>query len=536
MPLAVLFVVSAGIIAYRAYAQDLTIDETDTYQWFVAALDPDQWIPAANNHLLNTLLMRASIALFDVSPFTLRLPAVLGGVAYAAAAAMLAAVMAGAAQALRRVCLFAALVLNPFVLEYLVAARGYAPALACEMGILLLLFRDLAGPAGTEERAGEDPAARPLAAVSLLAGVAVAANYSFLLTVSTLVGLYFLALAAGLPAGRRPPARAVLSAGLRLFGPMAAVLVLLCGHNIVNMPQEQVDVGWGTTSLGGMVSSMAELTFIAPNPFVVPPHLLPVFAGVSAAAPALFLLLFLAGAGGVAWRLAGRRREPGAVDGRTLFAGLLLAAVVLAVAAHLFLYVALGVKLPRSRTGIHLVPLLSLVAAFPLYAAPGVFPRRVAAAALVPAALVAASFAASLRFSHFQEWKWNADVCAAVEVAGEYAARHGVARVESSWEHVSAGNFYREYLGYGFAPMELVPDEAIRTDGTVYILSRRAGALAPQLGLTPIWVSNLAGTIVAVRDAAAVPGFARDRIPLASRCHAHAWYPDANFYPGPHIY
>lgn len=71
---------------YKACTQSITIDEAFTYERFVAAPFSSFYFydgPAgSNNHPLNTLLCRASVAVFPLSEFTLRLPSVLLGLLY----------------------------------------------------------------------------------------------------------------------------------------------------------------------------------------------------------------------------------------------------------------------------------------------------------------------------------------------------------------------------------------------------------------------------------------------------------------------
>ena len=65
----------------RAYVQSVTLDESDTYFWFVA--NSDVFYPFPNNHVLNTLLIWVTTHVFGLSSLTLRMPALLGAVLYA---------------------------------------------------------------------------------------------------------------------------------------------------------------------------------------------------------------------------------------------------------------------------------------------------------------------------------------------------------------------------------------------------------------------------------------------------------------------
>src|SRR5580704_16789193 len=75
----------AGLFAFvwavvRARVQSITIDEADTYFWFVAT--SDVWHPYSNNHILNTLLIWMTTHVFGNSIVAIRGPALLGAILY----------------------------------------------------------------------------------------------------------------------------------------------------------------------------------------------------------------------------------------------------------------------------------------------------------------------------------------------------------------------------------------------------------------------------------------------------------------------
>src|SRR5215470_2912969 len=81
---------AAAIFAFlwvfaRACLQSITIDEADTYLFFVGRPWPSHWEPSTNNHLLNSLLMRLFTSLFGVSHLSVRAPALIGAAIYIAA-------------------------------------------------------------------------------------------------------------------------------------------------------------------------------------------------------------------------------------------------------------------------------------------------------------------------------------------------------------------------------------------------------------------------------------------------------------------
>ncbi len=156
----------------RAVVQSITIDEANTWLGSVARPWPSHWVPSANNHVLNSMLMRLAVALFGASHLTLRAPALLGAVIYVASA--LALVKAVAASPFERLALFLCLAANPFVLDFLVAARGYSLALA-----FLLAAVAIAAVPRLRAPAEGAPADRRSMAASLCLGLSFAANFSF---------------------------------------------------------------------------------------------------------------------------------------------------------------------------------------------------------------------------------------------------------------------------------------------------------------------------------------------------------------------
>jgi len=124
---------------YRAATQGITIDEAYTYLHFVAP----SWVQVmttydANHHVLNSLLAKVTTSVFGLSELTLRMPALAGGLIYLVAARWIVLRVFSAAWS---VMAFALLSLNPFVLDYLSAARGYGMALGFLMCALWFLLR-----------------------------------------------------------------------------------------------------------------------------------------------------------------------------------------------------------------------------------------------------------------------------------------------------------------------------------------------------------------------------------------------------------
>jgi 4-amino-4-deoxy-L-arabinose transferase-like glycosyltransferase len=117
-----------GLAVYRAKVLTITHDEALTYEWFL-----DQGVshvlnynPA--NHVLQTLLAKPIVKIFGVSEFNLRLPSLIGAAIYFVATFFLCRTLfCDGAGLLFSVTMLS---LNPLIMDYMAAARGYGLGLA----------------------------------------------------------------------------------------------------------------------------------------------------------------------------------------------------------------------------------------------------------------------------------------------------------------------------------------------------------------------------------------------------------------------
>jgi hypothetical protein len=168
-----LLVAVFAVNIYRAATQGITIDEAFTYQYFVAPpLYQVMTSYDANHHVVNSLLAKVTTGLFGVSELTLRIPSLLGGLIYLLAVRAIVLYVFSAEWA---IAAFALLSLNPFVLDYLSAARGYGLALGFLMSALWFLLRSQWSAGGW------------------CCGLAIASNLSFAYPVAALAAMVLLA-------------------------------------------------------------------------------------------------------------------------------------------------------------------------------------------------------------------------------------------------------------------------------------------------------------------------------------------------------
>jgi hypothetical protein len=444
----------------RAAVQSITIDEADTYLVWVARNYPSHWEAASNNHVLNSLLMRLSTGVFGVSHLSVRAPALFGAALYIAMAWALCRLLAPASPAAWP--LFVALVFNPFVFDHLVAARGYALALGFLLSAIAL--------AGYARERGWPPE-RVCAAASTCLALSFAANFSFaIVDASALAAIFAWACA-------RTHA---LQARVRLLGasllPGLLVTLLVSAPAVLHMPREQL--GYGSHSLREWFGETARDSLWQLNPQIVNPILR---AALEPIVPYLIpALLVLAVA---AWA-----RERG-----NRFLRMVLAVAAVAVALHWAAFRGFHLLLPKQRTGIWIVPLVTLAIGA---AAPR---RRTLTAGLY---VIAVYFLLCLRLTWFREWSWDADMREVYRVMAGYARAHEVTRVAGDWMYAPSLNFYRVASG-NWQLEEVTGPQRLPSGRDVYVLHGVFDeAFLHEQGLRIIYRGETTDAVVAVRPCA----------------------------------
>lgn len=375
----------------RACVQAVTIDEAETYLAFVRT--GLLWAPASNNHLLNTLLMAASTAVFGVSHLSVRAPALLGCAIYLAAAVRLAERAAPERKWLS-FTLFVCLAFNPLVFDFFVAARGYSLAL----GLLLATV--------------EFAARRAYASSSAALALSLASNFAFAV-VNGAVGCVLLFWIWRTERGRL----------WRFLLPGAAVTFCLSLWTVLHFDRGQL--WFGAASVPEMFGSVAQASLFEVNPRVANPMLLAVLTFLRPWLLPVAAIFTIAGAA-VSLR-----------DRRIAALGVVLAAVTV---IHAAMHTIAGVPLPKDRTAIYLVPLCTLLAGC---VASKTYERLGGRALGGVIALLAVYYVGCLRLSYFKEWQWLREVKEAYHVVQYYERRHCLVAAGSSWHFVNSLNFYR---------------------------------------------------------------------------------------------
>ncbi len=129
----IVFIPLLVYVVYRAYSVGITYDESWTLRWFVDLpfMQALNCSPCdANNHLLNTLLIKLMFVCGNDSLFVARIPNILAFLLYGYFAFRICS------QYLRfrfGIIAFLILLCNPFVLDFFSLARGYGLALGFQM-------------------------------------------------------------------------------------------------------------------------------------------------------------------------------------------------------------------------------------------------------------------------------------------------------------------------------------------------------------------------------------------------------------------
>lgn len=295
--------------------------------------------------------------------------------------------------------LFVCLVFNPFIFDYLVAARGYGLALGFLMWAMVY-------PVWRRESL-----VAACAVSSLCAGLSVDANFSFAvvdLTAMTAILLY------AWP--QRPNQRIRLLAACVLPG--TAVIAIVSGYALLHRhPGELI---FGASSLRETFGSVLEASLFQSRLDFLAPLVFP-----------------LVGVTGLAWLCcSANRMTPLGWAAAAIFAG--------TVAIHWTAFRLFGLLLPKDRTAIYFFPLFMIVAGVLASTPPASRLGRYLRASFIGSlAVMATYFLFCLRLTYFKEWQWDADVQRTYAVLSCLNRNHQVTHVATAWSYQGPLNFYQ---------------------------------------------------------------------------------------------
>ena len=135
---------------YRAAALSITYDEAYSYLFFVnnsyqnIISNGTISFMSANNHVLNTVLVKFLLQYLPLTELTLRIPSLLAHAIFLYFSWM---ILKKAYNPLLRISLFIFINLNPFLLDFFSISRGYALSLAMMLASLYYLINYFGSPA-----------------------------------------------------------------------------------------------------------------------------------------------------------------------------------------------------------------------------------------------------------------------------------------------------------------------------------------------------------------------------------------------------
>lgn len=472
----------SGVLGWRAASQAITYDEAFTWLAFVRGSFTEVFTRyTGNNHVLFSLLAWTSTHVSGASELALRLPSLVAGVAYFAIARGLAGVLSS--TAVSRALVTAALVLNPCVLDFLVAARGYGLALAA---LLFALWRVLRRPDAAHTT-------RHLVTVGLALGASIASNLS---AVFPAAGI---AAAAAAPAalGSRHPGRSALRAMLVIGGTAAAV----AGSLLIRPLQERhPGFYYGADTFAEASRSLvaASLQFHTGR-WRVPDAV--VDAVAFAIVPAA-LVTWVAAACVILFAAA-RSREDGMPPSRTWPMAAAGSAIGVTLAAVTAAHAAADIPLPMNRTGLYWLPLFVVgIAASRQAVANGTNGRRWAARACDAAlAALAAAFLAQFNITHFREWKFDAGSREIFELVERWPCPVDRSRrlTTTPWLYEPALEFYRVVRDADHVrPLDVEREQYTPGDADFYVVRSPDEVKALSAVAAPVFTHPVSGATLVV--------------------------------------
>jgi uncharacterized membrane protein len=439
-----------GVTVYRAKVQSIAHDEALSFEWFLDGGVSSLLKWATPNHVLFTYGAKFFVKVFGVSEFTLRAPSVIGTAVYLIAAYLLCRKLFG--LGITMLFAVAMLSLNPNIMDFMPAARGFILGLACLMAAMYFM-------AELAERGYFDPQDAVWGKKAELASVFLTLSVISLLAnifPLTALGITFSAVALSGSAALRQSAAKTVRAFARCFVvPGAAVGAFILWPYMIQMRPGQFNIALHSESatLRDLFTTSflykwtediyaPSLGAVAPLPWSWQARVSDL--GVYLLLPGLFCLVafvvFLA------WRYPDESRRSQMMQ-LQIFGGAAVLCVLLTVALH----VTLKVDYPYARYCLYIVPLFTIAGVlaarevssrwrWPILIGAGLR----GAGVLIGAAIVFV-YAQSLNAKFFRYNAYDVislDLYRAIE---KDARAHGVksARVGGTWWFEPEINFYR---------------------------------------------------------------------------------------------
>lgn len=521
LPLLIVACFVIGWVIARDYIQSITIDEADTYVYFASGKIHTQWEAYPNNHLLNTLLIHLFTTVFGLHNLTMRAPALIGAGLYIAAAYRLCFLVLS--SAFIRLLLFACLVLNPFLMDFFVAARGYSLALGFLFVALLLLCRQLML---SSEGAPTELWTPAIASTCL--GISFTSNFSFAIVDASTIALFFLFVwwdSSRTDPGRAEEIQSLEKDGYALRPGKLALACTLPGVLWIFFIASWTIAKWpggllvyGSHSILEMWREIITPCFFEVNSQVINPLLFRSFHSVTKYLPYVTMVLMcITGAQIIIDALRGSKA--GRPQNRLFWTEMYIAGIFCAtlfghwMAFHLF-----GLLLPKGRTGIFFVPLATLLIGISCVRHSRSDGERVLNRIKVTCLCVGViSFISCLRLSYFYEWKFDADIQPAYQALVKAVGKGRNIEVPCWFLYTSALNYYREYYhDSSFQRFALTFNGNYKTGDEAYVLVLpQDQKFLDQQHLKTVFHGHFTGLVVGVKE-----GTGLSRVSILNGNHA----------------
>jgi len=413
---------------YRAHALSFTHDESLSYLFHVSRsygsilLDAD----TANNHLLNTLLMKLVGSSLGPHPLWLRLPNLAAHVVYLVFSCLWLRLFARPGVL---VAGFLVLNLNPYLLDFFSLARGYGLAIGLMMASVYFTTRSL--------RSGDARNLRMEAASLVTAALAVLASYTLLNVYLALLVVSNVAAVGRYRASRSDePIAAFLFRRNLPAGIVSALLAALLFSPLIQLAAGgQLYYGGAQGFWRDTLASLIDRTLYQTSP-----------AGEAAHALVLSFVVLITAASvlSIVKQLRGRPAE-------SLMSPLLASSLLLLVAAlsTVVQHHGLGTPYLTGRTGLFLIPLFWVMAICLWTSVRPARSRRFAGVLAGGAALASlVSLLTSLNGSLALDWRYDATTEQVVDLLEQQRASSAAPTVVGvNWRFAPTMVFYRQTRG-----------------------------------------------------------------------------------------
>ncbi len=429
--------------------QSIVVDEATTYNQFVSG----PWRKLfgrydANNHILSSLLIKASITIGGLSEFTLRLPSLIAGLLLAL----------GVFWILKRVdswplrwAAFAMVCLCPMLVDFSIMARGYSLSLAFFVWALYFCLDQHYLPAG------------------FFLGLSIASNLTILFPVIALIVTVTLLDRRIMPL-------------LRLTVPALLLAALITGPSLRRAHREDFYIGYSEFR-HTIISFVATTLYATEHEGILGERGVAILAFVYVGLPLFFVLV-----GAAAIRVKNRR--------------LLIPFLTLAIALFgiVLAHVWLGLNYPADRTCLYFIILAAVAWAI---AADSFKNRYVQALGLLPLVVLAIQFSTQLQARFFEFWLVEADdkqIAQLIQRATAGKPENSVS-LSTSWMHQPSLEFYRRYLHIAALKPVDRHDPALLTGCDFYLLSWGDVDRAKEAHLRTIFEDTESQVILAISSA-----------------------------------